>query len=54
MKPDRFIVIAGYGDGGPWYIPTKVDWPNGGYEVEQAYADDSIDGQLMNAIRELA
>lgn len=37
MTPDRFVACATYGDGGPWYIPTKESYPQGGYEVSVAW-----------------
>ncbi|HEY8505993.1 MAG TPA: hypothetical protein VIL46_15515, partial [Gemmataceae bacterium] len=30
MQPDRFVACAAYGDGGPWYIPVKEEYPHGG------------------------
>lgn len=48
--PDRFVLTAAYGDGGPWYVPTKTEMASGGYEVEQAYADSTIDDQLTRAM----
>lgn len=46
IAPDRFIATAAYGDGGPWYIPTRHAYPQGGYEVSVAFCDPSIDDQL--------
>lgn len=43
MQPDRFVATAAYGDGGPWYIPTKESYPQGGYEVSVAFCDPAID-----------
>ncbi len=39
---DAFVATAAYGDGGPWYIPTQEEFPNGGYEVSVAFADSSF------------
>lgn len=33
MRPDNFIAVAAYGDGGPGYIGTDVSYGQGGYEV---------------------
>jgi len=43
-----FVVTAAYGDGGPWYIPTKEEYPNGGYEVSVAFCEPDID-DIMTA-----
>jgi hypothetical protein len=51
MVPDRRVAVAAYGDGGPWYIPVKEEYPGGGYEVSVAFSDDSIDATLTGAIR---
>lgn len=32
LLPDRFVCAAGYGDGGPGYLPTDVAYDEGGYE----------------------
>lgn len=48
--PDRFVACAAYGDGGPWYIPTKEAYPQGGYEVSVAWCDDGVDDVLSQGI----
>jgi hypothetical protein len=53
MRPDAFVATAAYGDGGPWYIPTQEEYPNGGYEVGVAFADSGIDDLLMRGISQL-
>lgn len=50
---DRFVATAAYGDGGPWYIPTKEAYPNGGYEVSVAFCEPVIDDELTAGIRTL-
>ena len=32
LKPDDFVAVAGYGDGGPGYLCTKEAFEEGGYE----------------------
>ena len=49
----RFIATAAYGDGGPWYIPVKEEYPKGGYEVSVANCSDDVDGILTRGMREL-
>ena len=53
LAPGRFIATAAYGDGGPWYIPVKDEYPNGGYEVTVANCSDEIDAILTRGIRDL-
>ena len=49
----RFVACAAYGDGGPWYIPTKEAYPQGGYEVSVAWSDPAIDDVLSQGIQKL-
>ena len=51
--PSRFVATAAYGDGGPWYIPIKEEYPKGGYEVSVANSADSVDAMLTAGMREL-
>ena len=53
LCPDRFVAVAGYGDGGPWYLPTAEAYMQGGYEVSMAFCDPRIDTLLMEGILEL-
>lgn len=53
MAQSRFVAVAAYGDGGPWYIPTEEAFPQAGYEVSVAWCDASIDRQLTGAIGSL-
>jgi hypothetical protein len=41
LGKDRFVCVAGYGDGGPGYIPTSLAFFEGGYEPTVALAGDS-------------
>lgn len=49
----RFVACAAYGDGGPWYIPTREAYPQGGYEVSVAWCDAKVDGLLTVGIKKL-
>jgi hypothetical protein len=49
----RFVATAAYGDGGPWYIPVKEEFPKGGYEVSVANCAVEMDDQLSEGIREI-
>lgn len=53
LRPGRPVAVAAYGDGGPWYIPTRAEFPNGGYEVEVAFCDPDTETQLHTAIAQL-
>ncbi|MEQ1861654.1 MAG: hypothetical protein ABMA13_17180 [Chthoniobacteraceae bacterium] len=53
LAPGRFVATAAYGDGGPWYIPTREEYPKGGYEVSVANCADSVDDVLTRGMRDL-
>jgi hypothetical protein len=53
LVPDCFVATAAYGDTGTWYVPTKEEYPNGGYEVGVAFSDPAIDDQFTEAMRHL-
>lgn len=53
FQPDHFVCTAAYGDGGPWYIPVKEEYPNGGYEVSVAFCDPEIDDLMATAMRQI-
>jgi len=53
FAPGRFIATAAYGDGGPWDIPVKEEYPNGGYEVSVANCSDEVDAIVSAGIRDL-
>lgn len=53
IAPGRFVATAAYGDGGPWYIPVREEYPKGGYEVSVANCADSVDDLLTRGMREL-
>jgi hypothetical protein len=52
-QPSRFVAFAAYGDGGPWYIPVKEAYPQGGYEVSVANCSDAVDDILTRGMKEL-
>ncbi|MBI5686600.1 MAG: hypothetical protein HZC54_16145 [Verrucomicrobia bacterium] len=52
MQPRRFVATAAYGDGGPWYIPVKEEYPKGGYEVSVANCAEAVDAILTRGMRE--
>ena len=53
IAPKRFVACAAYGDGGPWYIPVKEAYPQGGYAVGVAWCSPQIDPLMSNGIQTL-
>lgn len=53
LRPGRTVAVAGYGDGGPWYIPVKSEFPAGGYEIDFAFCAPETEDQLRAAIATL-
>ncbi len=53
LRDEQPVITIGYGDGGPWYIPTADELPRGGYETIVAFNKPSIDGLLRGAIGRL-
>lgn len=53
MLPGRPVAVAAYGDDGLWYVPTREEYPCGGYEVEQAFSSATVDPMLTAAMRRL-
>jgi hypothetical protein len=53
MRPNGFIATAAYGDGGPWYVPIKEEYPNGGYEVSVAFCAPTVDDVLTSGMKKL-
>jgi len=49
----NFVATAAYGDGGPWYIPTRESYPQGGYEVSVAFSDPEVDSLLAQGTQTL-
>jgi hypothetical protein len=52
LRKDVFVCVAGYGDGGPGYIPTDAAFLEGGYEPTVALAAPS-EKPLTKAIAKL-
>jgi hypothetical protein len=53
LRPRQPVAVAAYGDGGPWYVPTKEEFPAGGYEVSVAFCNDDVDALVSGAIQRL-
>jgi hypothetical protein len=52
MRKDQFVCVAGYGDGGPGYVPTDKAYLEGGYEPTVALAAP-CEKQLLGLIAKL-
>jgi hypothetical protein len=53
QRPDLGVCVAGYGDGGPGYLPTARAYQQGGYEPTVALAAPESEAILQAAIRKL-
>lgn len=53
QRKDAFVCVAGYGDGGPGYIPTARAYVEGGYEVGVALAGPASEALLHNVLTKL-
>tara|TARA_B100000674_G_C37692174_1_gene846516 strand:- start:246 stop:899 length:654 start_codon:yes stop_codon:yes gene_type:complete len=53
LAPDTFVATAAYGDGGPWYLPVKEEYPAQGYEVRVAFCEPSVDDVMTAGIKKL-
>ena len=53
LQPGRVVATAAYGDGGPWYIPVKEAYPQGGYEVSVANCAEDVDAQMTEGMQKI-
>lgn len=53
QRPDRFVAVAGYGEGGPGYLCTDAALPEGGYEPTATVIGEGGEPRLKAAIAEL-
>jgi hypothetical protein len=52
-RPDRFVAVAGYGEGGPGYICTDAAFREGGYEPTMSSVGPPTEALLKAAVEEL-
>lgn len=52
-RPETLLATAAYGDGGPWYIPLKRSFAEGGYEPSVAFVRSDTESSYRQAIRDL-
>lgn len=48
---DAFVICVAYGDGGPWYIPTAANYPQGGYEVTASWVAPESEVIMQEGIK---
>ena len=53
LRPDRFVAVTGYGEGGPGYICTDEAHAEGGYEPTWSLCGPPTEAILKAAIAEL-
>jgi hypothetical protein len=53
QRPESFVCVAGYGDGGPGYIPVAKSYAEGGYEPTVALAGPDSEAIVNQAIARL-
>ncbi|MFO0909439.1 MAG: hypothetical protein U0794_13985 [Isosphaeraceae bacterium] len=53
QRPGQFLATAAYGDGGPWYIPLKRSFAEGGYEPSVALVSEDTEPMYRQAIADL-
>lgn len=55
MRPDRHVMMAAYGDYGPFYIGTRVAYPQGGYETSPRASNvaPEVEEVLLQAMAKL-
>ncbi len=50
LRPDTLLATASYGDDGPWYIPLKRSFAEGGYEPSVAFASRETEPMYREVI----
>jgi hypothetical protein len=53
LRGDAFVCVAGYGDGGPGYIPTAKAYFEGGYEPTVALSSPESEKILMQTMESI-
>jgi hypothetical protein len=53
MRPDETVLVAGYGDDGPGYLPTAPAYLEGGYEPRVALSSPDSEAILLKAMAKL-
>ncbi len=51
LRPDSFVMVAGFGDGAPGYIPTDQCWRDG-YQDDYCWVPPMTETAILRAVRE--
>jgi hypothetical protein len=51
LRPGSFVVVAGFGDGAPGYVPTDQCWRDG-YQDEYCWVSPMTENAILGALRE--
>jgi hypothetical protein len=52
LRPDSFVMVAGFGDGAPGYIPTDRCWKEG-YNDDYCWVAPMTDLPILNVLRQV-
>jgi hypothetical protein len=53
VRPETMLAVAASGDGGPWYIPLKRSFAEGGDEPTVAFVSRETEPAYRQAIADL-
>jgi hypothetical protein len=53
MRPKEIVLVAGYGDDGPGYLPTAKAYLEGGYEPTVALSSPETETTILKAMKKL-
>lgn len=53
LRPDLFVAVAGYGDGGPGYLCTEASFAEGGYEPTASLVGPRSEAILRDGVARL-
>jgi len=51
LRPDSFVMVAGFGDGAPGYVPTDQCWRDG-YNDDYCWVPPMTEATILSAIRQ--
>jgi hypothetical protein len=52
LRPDSFVMVAGFGDGAPGYVPTDQCWREG-YEDDYCWVPPMTETTILRAVQEV-
>ena len=53
MAPDKFIITATCANGGEGYLPSKMAFDQGGYEVISSHYTPELEETVLGAVKEM-